>query len=115
MACTRAAVPRYKAFVEIFIRGRVVMMPPGIGVSPAGCSYPVRTRAPTGIVEVAGERTLGDFLAIWGWRPSRAMRAYVGSERHRGRLADIPLRPHAVVTLEEGEYVEPHANFVFPP
>lgn len=115
MRCARTDAPRHKAFVEIFIRGRVVAMPAGIGVSPRGCSYPVRTRAPTGIVEVAGKATLGDFFAIWGRRLPERMRAYVGSERFRGDPRSIALTDHAVVTLEEGRYVEPHANFVFPP
>jgi hypothetical protein len=122
--------------VETFVNGRVVLMPAGIGIAPphvrrgafvvrGGCEYSLRTREPTGLVEVAaGTRArLGDLFAVWGQPLSRRrvlsfrgrLAAYVGSRRHRGDPRDIALRPHAVVTLEIGRYVRPHAEYVFPP
>jgi len=118
------------------VNGRVVLMPGGIGIAPpqvrrgafvvrGRCEYPLRTREPTGIVEVAaGTRaTLGDLFAIWGQPLSRRrvlsfrgpVVAYVGSRRYAGDPHAIPLRPRAVVTLEIGRYVRPHAEYVFPP
>ena len=51
--------------VELFANRRVVIVPAGIGIVPplrrdgayvlgGRCSYPLRTREPTGVVEVAG-------------------------------------------------------------
>ncbi|MEA2307776.1 MAG: hypothetical protein QOI65_62 [Thermoleophilaceae bacterium] len=115
MRCERRQSPRHLAHLEIFIKGRVVLIPAGIGVSPRGCSYPLRTREPTGLVEVAGGGTLGDFFAVWGQRLPRGVKAFVGRQRFRGRPAEIRLDPHSVITLETGRLVPPHANYVFPP
>src|SRR3954471_2769304 len=138
MRCERRRRPSYLAFVETFVNGRVVMMPAGIGIAPphgrdgayvrhGRCEYPVRTREPTGKVEVAADsgarRTLGDLFAVWGQplSPSRVLsfegrvRAYVGSRRVSGDPRRIVFGPHAVVTLEIGRYVRPHAKYVFPP
>src|SRR5918912_4230618 len=115
-----AAGRRFGVHVELFARGRVVVVPAGIGVAaprrrvgafvrPRGCSYAVRTLSPTGIVEVRrGARlTLRDLFAVWGQplsatrlagfstRRSAPVRAYVGGRRWRGRGDAIPLRRHA--------------------
>jgi hypothetical protein len=134
--CSRATPRRFLVHVETFVNGRVVLMPAGIGIAPpqvrrgafvvrGRCEYPLRTREPTGLVEVAaGTRaTLGDLFAIWGKPLSRRrvlsfrgpVAAYLGSRRWGGDPRDIPLRPHAVVTLEIGRYVRPHAEYAFPP
>jgi hypothetical protein len=134
--CSRAAPRRFLTHVETFVGGRVVLMPSGIGIAPphvrrgafvvrGRCEYPLRTREPTGLVEVAvGTRpTLGQLFAIWGQPLSRRrvlsfrgpVRAYVGSRLHRGDPREIRLSPHAVVTLEIGHYMRPHAEYVFPP
>ena len=114
MTCMRGEVPRYLAHLEIFIDRRVVLLPKGIGVSPRGCSYPLRTRQPTGIIEVAGAGTLGDLYAIWGRPLPPGARVYVGTRRLRGNARDVPLDPHSAITVETGRQVPPHANFVFP-
>jgi hypothetical protein len=110
---------------------------PGIGISPprardgayvrgGRCSYPLRTREPTGVVEVqaAGRRkTLGDLFAVWGQPLSRTrmagfkgpVRAYVGGRRWRTDPRAIPLKRHAQIVLEVGGYVKPHARYHFPP
>ncbi|HZC29216.1 MAG TPA: hypothetical protein VE269_05700, partial [Gaiellaceae bacterium] len=61
-----------RAHVELFARGRVVIIPSGIGVARA-CTYGVRTTTPTGVLEFDGSRrlTLGDFFAVWGRRLAR--------------------------------------------
>src|SRR5215831_19097546 len=74
MSCAAHEVPRVGVHLELFARGRVVIVPAGIGISPplerrgayvvsGRCSYPLRTREPTGVIEVAGgsRHTLGDF------------------------------------------------------
>ena len=79
MRCTRTGGRRFLAHVEIFIRGRVVLMPAGIGIAPphtrrgglvvrGRCDYPLRTREPTGLVEVAqgAPKRLADLFAVWG-------------------------------------------------
>src|SRR3954468_22805440 len=77
--CSRTHPPRYGAHVEVFAARQVVIVPAGIGVAPphrgrapyvrsGRCSYPVRTREPTGVVEVArgAHATLGDLFDVWG-------------------------------------------------
>jgi hypothetical protein len=127
---------RYLVYVEIFVAGRVVLMPSGIGMAPpqtrrgayvvrGRCEYPLRTREPSGLVEVAaGTRaTLGDLFAVWGQplSPRRvlsfrgAVRAYVAGRRHDGDPRSIPLARRSVIVLELGRYVPPPARYVFPP
>lgn len=114
---------------------RVVLMPAGIGIAPphlrhgafvvgGRCEYALRTREPTGVVEVTRgtSATLGDLFAIWGQPLSGrrvlsfrgAVRAYVGRARFAGDPRAIPLRPHATITLELGRYVRPHSPYAFP-
>ena len=126
--------------LELFARGLVVLVPAGIGVAkpyrtrgayvePLGCTYPLRTVDPTGVVEVrSGTRaTLGDLFALWGaplsrtrlagfaTTPARPVRAYVGGLPWRGPLAAIPLTRHAQIVLELGPYVAPHRSYLFRP
>jgi hypothetical protein len=129
---------RFGVHLELFARGRVVIVPAGIGVAaprsrvgafvrPAGCSYAARTLEPTGVVEVLrGARLdLGDLFAVWGQplsstrlagfstRRGAPVRAYVDGRRWRAGLAAIPLRHHAQIVLELGRYVPPHRSFRF--
>jgi hypothetical protein len=124
--------------LEIFARGRDVVIPAGIGVAPplrrngayvasGRCSYPARTREPTGVIEVADSAhlTLGDFFAIWqrplgaqrlvGFRTdsSHPVRAYVDGRSYHGTPASIRLRRHAEIVLELGRYVPPHVSYRF--
>jgi hypothetical protein len=124
LAC-RAGGARFRVHVELFANRRVVVVPPGIGVA-GGCSYPARTRTPTGVVEVArGARLdLGDLFRVWGqrlgahrlasFRSDAAVRVYVAGRRVRGPVASVPLRPGAQIVLELGAYVAPHRTFLFP-
>jgi hypothetical protein len=115
-----------RAHLEVFARHRVLIIPAGIGVSRArACTYPVRTTAPTGVVEFDGSKglTVGAFFRIWGQhlRPYRLLsfhglvRAYVAGKRWRASVRTIPLRRHAEIVLEVGPYVPPHAKFLFGP
>jgi len=136
LRCTSAEVPRFGVHLELFADRRVVIVPAGIGIAPpqrrqgayvlgGRCSYPLRTREPTGVVEV--ERgvtaTLGTLFQVWG-RPLSKNRlvgfasrtpviAFVDGRRFAGDPRAIPLRPHAEIVLELGGYVPPHASFLF--
>ena len=140
LRCRAAAGPRVAVRVELFARRRVLLLPAGIGMSPplrrrgadvvgARCSYPVRTRTPTGVVEVAptAHATLRDLFAVWGRRLSatrlagfrgegaESVRAWVDGRRWRGPVGAIPLARHAEIVVEIEGYVPPHAAFLFPP
>jgi hypothetical protein len=123
LACVAAEATREVAHVELFANKLVLLLPKGIGVG-RGCNYPLRTTAPTGVVEfVPAERpTLGDLFDIWG-QPLSArgfagfhgtVSAWVGGKRWRGDVRAIPLRRHAEIVVEVGGYVPPHTFFLFP-
>ena len=134
---------RFGVHLELFAADRVVIVPAGIGVAPpwrrdgnyvrsGRCSYPARTREPTGVVEVgaAGLR-LGDVFRVWGQPLSRTrlagfrgrVQAFVDGRRDAddprlgrrwaGALAAVPLRRHAEIVLEVGPFVRPHSTFLF--
>jgi hypothetical protein len=137
LRCIRAGGPRHGAHLELFAARRVVLVPPGIGIAPprsrqgayessGRCSYPLRTREPTGVIEVADTprpKTLGDLFAVWGQPLSRKamagfrgpVRAYVGGRAWHGAPGAIRLERHAQIVLEVGGYVRPHASYRFPP
>ncbi len=131
---------RFLAHVEVIARGRVALVPAGIGIAPphvrrgayvarGRCEYPLRTREPTGLIEVAlaNAPTLGAFFRVWGqplaqrrllgFRARRGQRliAFVGERRWSGDPAAIPLRRHVAVTLELGRLVPPRPRYAFPP
>ena len=134
----RCAAPgaAFPVHLEIFADRRVVVVPAGIGVAapflragavvvPLGCVYPVSTRAPTGVVEVArGLRlSLADLFRIWGQPLGRAriasfrartpVRVYLDGQRVSGPVGAITLRPRSEIVLELGGYVAPHPFFLF--
>jgi hypothetical protein len=134
--CRPAPGPRDGAHVELYAADRVVLFPAGIGTEPprvteagrirkARCYGPVVTLEPTGLVLVRrGERRrLADLFATWGKSLSRdraadftgRVRAFVGGRPWRGDPGAIPLGRHAVIVLEIGPYVPPHAGYAFPP
>jgi hypothetical protein len=127
LRCMRARTRRYGVHLELFARRKVVLVPPGIGIAPprttrgayvsgGRCSYPLRTREPTGVIEVEARRptmTLGQFFAIWGQRTRG--RAYVNGRRWTRDPRAIPLTRHAQIVLEVDGYVRPHATYRFPP
>jgi hypothetical protein len=139
LRCSSERRQRFGVHLELFANRRVIIVPAGIGMAPplrrhgatvgsARCSYPVRTRQPTGVFEVeAGRRlTLGDAFSVWGRPLSRSrlagyrarrgerIRAWVGGCPWTGSLRRIPLRRHAQIVLEGGGFVPPHASYLFP-
>jgi len=119
------AGPSFRVHLELFAHRRVVVVPAGIGAG-RGCVRPVRTLAPTGVLEVSrGARLrLGDLFRVWGTQlgprqllsfTSKApVRAYVAGRRWRGSPAEIPLTPNAQIVVELGAYVPPHRTYLFP-
>ena len=124
LACSRVDAERERAHVELFANKLVLLLPKGIGVA-RGCTYPVRTTDPTGVVEfVPGARpTLADLFDVWGQPLSArgfagfrgAVSAWVGGKRWPGDVRGIPLRRHAEIVVEVGGYIPPHTFFLFPP
>jgi hypothetical protein len=110
-------------------------VPAGIGIAPprrrdgayvdgGRCHYPLITREPTGVVEVAhGTRaTLADLFALWG-QPLRrdrlarfagSVRAAVDGNRWRGDPRAIPLTRHGQIVLQVGPPIPSHARYTFP-
>ena len=114
----------FAVHVELFARRRVVIVPPRIGVGPRGCSYPLRTDDPTGVVHVlgGGRYVLGDLFRVWGRTlgPQALLSfhgkvsVYVGGRRFAGDPRTVPLRRHDEIVVEVGGHVAPHPTYVFP-
>jgi hypothetical protein len=136
MDCTQAERSRFGAHLELFARRRVLLVAAGIGIAPpqrregayvrgGRCSYPLRTREPTGVIEVedGARRTVGDLFELWGQPLSRRriagfrgrVHAHVGGRPWRGDPRAIPLRRHAQIVLQVQGRVPPHAKYRFPP
>jgi hypothetical protein len=135
LSCTGGGRGRFGVHLEVFVRRQVLIVPAGIGVAqpsrrrfgrvvPGGCTYPLRTLDPTGVIEVSGRRTLGDFFEVWGQQLGRRrvagfstrtdVLAFVGGKRWHGDPAAIPLVRHAQIVLAVGGYVPPHPRYLFP-
>lgn len=136
LRCTASAGGWADAHLEVFARGRVVIVPPGVGIARprrrvgaavrgGRCSYPVRTTDPTGVVRYRPARglELGDVFAVWGqrltghrlcgFRSAAGVRVYVDGRRWAGRPAALPLRRHEEIVVEIGRVVPPHATYLF--
>ena len=138
LTCERSSGSRVGVHLELFAHGKAAVVPAGIGVArplrrsgafvlSGRCSYPVRTREPTGVIELTRGRslTLGDFFAVWGrslgthrlvafraHEPSR-VRAFVNGRRYEGAPASIVLHRHLEIVVELGKLVPPHASYRF--
>jgi hypothetical protein len=140
LGCARDGERRLGAHVELFAHRRVVVVPAGIGMAPplrargayvraARCSYPVRTREPTGLLELdprKGPFTLADLFAIWGQPlsatrlagfrapPGTRVAAFLDGRPWAGDPRALPLRRHAVIVLQVAGHMPPHAIYRFP-
>jgi hypothetical protein len=71
IGCSPGAETRVRALahLDVFVDGRAVTVPAGVGVRPT-CSYWVRTTAADGVVTIGSPQrrsfTLGNFFDIWG-------------------------------------------------
>jgi hypothetical protein len=119
-----AGGPELVVHVELFAERKVVVVPAGIGVSPRGCRYPLRTTAPTGVVHVDASRPqrLRDLFAVWGRRLRRdallsfrgPVTVFVNGKRFRRDPGGVVLTRHLQVVIEVGGYVAPHPAYLFP-
>jgi hypothetical protein len=137
LTCAAASPMRFRAHLELFARRRVLIVPAGIGVAPplrrdgalvlgGKCLYQLRTREPTGVVEVGATRglTVGDLFRIWGqplgahriagFRSTAAVLVFVNGRRLRVDPRTVPLRRHDEIVLEIGGYIPPHRSYLFP-
>jgi hypothetical protein len=137
LTCARTSPRLFRVHLELFARKLVLLVPAGIGVAPplrrergrvtgGRCLYQLRTREPTGVIEVASlpHPRLGDVFRIWGqpfsprrlagFRSSRPLLAFVNGNRFAGDPRSIPLRRHDEIVLEIGGYVPPHSSYLFP-
>jgi hypothetical protein len=137
LACSRTSPTRLRVHLELFARRLVLLVPAGVGITPpvrrdgayvrgGRCSYPLRTREPTGVIEVATPGAkLGDFFRVWGqplsprriagFRSTKPVLAFVNGRRFSGDPRTIPLRRQDEIVLEIGGYVPPHSSYLFPP
>jgi hypothetical protein len=122
LRCTSGGAS-FAVHIELFARRRVVIVPPGIGVGPRGCTYPLHTSAPTGVLRVAQRGlTLGDLFRVWGRRLSpsallsfrQRVSVFVAGRRWLRAPGAVPLTKHAQIVLEVGGYVAPHPTYLFP-
>ena len=118
------ATARFAVHLELFAHRRVIVVPAGIGDGP-GCMYPLRTTAPTGVVDVAAATaTLGDLFRVWGRRlgPRRLLSftsragtfAFVAGRRVHGDPRSIVLKPRMQLVLEIAGALPPHPSYLFP-
>lgn len=124
--CGQDGARRFGAHLELFIRRHVLLVPAAVGVARGGrCTYPLRTREPTGVIEIRrGMRaTVGDLFRLWGqplgprriagFRSRTPVLAFVGGKRWHGDVRAITLARHAQIVLELGGYVPPHPRYLF--
>ena len=112
----------FAVHLELFANRRVVVVPAGIGAARTGCTYPVATSEPTGVLHVRGRRTLGDLFRIWGRRLGRQrllsfagrVSVFVGGRLFAGDPRSVPLTRHAEIVVETRGHVAPHTTYLFP-
>jgi hypothetical protein len=132
-ACAPAALAAgERVHLELFAKGRVVIVPAAVGVRgarialgrvrAARCRARVWTLDPTGVVQFEGPTRLGQFFRVWGRRLLPAgllsfggeVRLYVNGVRRRGDPRMLVLRDRDEIVLEVGPYIPPHRAYRFP-
>jgi hypothetical protein len=137
LSCRPAKRVLRLAHVELFVRGRAVLFPAGIGIAPpvaisggrvlgGRCRYPLSTADPTGVISVnqPGRHTLGQLFRIWGqplgghrllgFRSHAPLRAFVDGHAWHHGVRRIPLRDRAEIVIEMGTRIPPHSFYLFP-
>ena len=89
--------------LDLYVDGRKVLVPAGIGIDPAVGYAPLHTHDPSGVIHVESPTvrtyTLGEFFAVWGVRitPSCLGGYCAGGGRQLRLFVDgraVPGRPH---------------------
>jgi hypothetical protein len=112
----------FHAHLALFLDGREVAVPGGIGMSRSGqCLYSLHTHQADGMIHaespVPTAYTLGQFFDIWGETlsttqsgpitalPGQTLHVYVNGTPYSGNPRDIQLRSHQAVVIEAGQVV----------
>jgi hypothetical protein len=117
----------YHAHLTLLKDGKHVKVPALIGIDlQHQCLYWLHTHDATGIIHIESPDTrtytLGQFFDVWG-QPLSATKAaslsgklkvFVGTGRVSGDPRSIVLKPHELITIEQGRTVVP-PPFQFPP
>jgi len=121
--------------LDLYVDGRKVTVPAGIGIDPAVGYAPLHTHDTSGVVHVESPTvrsyTLGEFFAVWGLRftpsclggycagGSRRLRVYVDGHAYRGDPTTLVLRAHQELVVAFGTAAQlPSpipASYPFPP
>ena len=104
--------------LDLYVDGRKVLVPAGIGIDPAVGYAPLHTHDPSGVIHVESPTvrtyTLGEFFAVWGVRitPSclggycagggRQLRLFVDGRADRGDPTTLALEPHQELVVAFG-------------
>ena len=104
--------------LDLYVDGRKVTVPAGIGIDPAVGFAPLHTHDPSGVLHVESPTvrtyTLGQFFAVWGVRftPSclggscagggRRLRVFVDGKPVRGDPTALTLEPHQEIVIAFG-------------
>src|SRR4029453_11745206 len=115
--------------LDLFVDGREVPVPAGIGIDPAVGYAPLHTHDASGVIHVESPTdrtyTLGDFFAVWGVRltPSclggycagggRQLRVYVDGRAYPGDPTTLALAAHQELVVAFG--TPPHRPPPRPP
>jgi hypothetical protein len=115
--------PAPRVHLELFANGRVIIVPPRVGVRSARCRARLWTVDPTGVVDFERPARLGDLFTVWGRALTTrrllsfrgAVRLYVNGVRRRVDPRTLALRDRAEIVLEVGPVIPPHRSYLFPP
>jgi len=104
--------------LDLYVDGRKILVPAGIGIDPAVGYAPLHTHDPSGVIHVESPTvrtyTLGEFFAVWGGRitPSclggycagggRQLRLFVDGRAYRGDPTTLALAPHQELVVAFG-------------
>ena len=121
--------------LDLYVHGRKVTVPAGIGIDPAVGFAPLHTHDPSGVLHVESPTvrtyTLGQFFAVWGVRftPSclggscagggGRLRVFVDGKPVRGDPTALTLEPHQEIVIAFGTTAQlpspVPSSYQFPP
>jgi hypothetical protein len=121
--------------LDLYVDGRKVTVPAGIGIDPAVGFAPLHTHDPSGVLHVESPTvrtyTLGQFFAVWGVRftPSclggscagggGQLRVFVDGAPVRGDPTALTLEPHQEIVITFGTAAQlpspVPSSYQFPP
>jgi hypothetical protein len=122
LSATEGTAVHIHQHFDLFVDGREVPVPAGVGIDPAVGYAPLHTHDASGVIHVespiARTYTLGDFFAVWGVRltPSclggycagggRQLRVYVDGRAFPGDPTTLALAAHQELVVAFGTPAE---------